>query len=147
MGGAEPQQLGAGEPGRPDDAHLDHRRMMHHPACSCKLGRMGSVSGAWCMPAHPSVTTVDPDLDERTDERTETGPPKAAHIVKTEPGESAVAKVTEARIYGYPVEALCGERFVPQQDPKKLPLCGVCKEIYDLYRQLGDGGLNETPGT
>ena len=41
--------------------------------------------------------------------------------MKTEPGESAVAKVTEARIYGYPVEALCGERFVPQQDPKKLP--------------------------
>ena len=96
---------------------------------------------------HPSVTTVDPDLDERTDEHTETGPPKAAHIVKTDPGESAVAKVTEARIYGFPVEALCGERFVPQQDPKKLPLCGVCKEIYDLYRQMGDGGLNESPGT
>jgi hypothetical protein len=66
--------------------------------------------------------------------------------VKTEPGESAVAKVTEARIYGYPVEALCGERFVPQQDPKRLPLCGICKEIYDLYRQMGDGGLPETPG-
>jgi hypothetical protein len=99
------------------------------------------------LPAHPSVTTVDPDLDERTDERTETGPPKAAHIVKTQAGESAVAKVTEARIYGYPVEALCGERFVPQQDPKKLPLCGVCKEIYDLYRQLGDGGLSDTPGS
>ena len=94
----------------------------------------------------PLTTTVVPDLDERTDERTETGPPKAAHIVKTEPGESAVAKVTEARIYGYPVEALCGERFVPQQDPKKLPLCGVCKEIYDLYRQVSGGGLNETPG-
>ena len=59
----------------------------------------------------------------------------------------AVAKVTEARIYGFPVEALCGERFVPQQDPKKLPLCGVCKEIYDLYRQAGDGGLSETPGS
>lgn len=98
------------------------------------------------LPAHPSVTTLEPDLGERTDERTETGPPKAAHIVKTQPGESAVAKVTEARIYGYPVEALCGERFVPQQDPRKLPLCGVCKEIYDLYRQLGDGGLNDTPG-
>ena len=92
----------------------------------------------------PSTDTV---LDERTDERTETGPPKAAHIVKTEPGESAVAKVTEARIYWFPVEALCGERFVPQQDPKKLPLCGTCKEIYDLYRQMGDGGLSDTPGS
>lgn len=98
-------------------------------------------------PAHPSVTTLDPDLDERTDERTVTAPPKAAHIVKTEAGESALAKVTEARIYSYPVEALCGERFVPQQDPKKLPLCGVCKEIYDLYRQMGGDNLNETPGS
>ena len=97
-------------------------------------------------PSPAPLTTTRPDLDQRTDERTETAPPKAAHIVKTEPGESAVAKVTEARIFGYPVEALCGERFVPQQDPKKLPLCGTCKEIYDLYRQMGDGGLNETPG-
>ena len=98
-------------------------------------------------PGLAPLTTVDPDLDQRTDERTETGSPKAAHIVKTAPGESAVAKVTEARIYGYPVEALCGERFVPQQDPKRLPLCGICKEIYDLYRQMGDGGLHDTPGT
>ena len=94
----------------------------------------------------PLTSPVRPDLDQRTDDEVATAPPKAAHIVKTESGESAVAKVTEARIYGYPVEALCGERFVPQQDPKKLPLCGVCKEIYDLYRQTGDGGLDETPG-
>jgi hypothetical protein len=26
-------------------------------------------------------------------------------------------------------------------------MCGICKEIYDLYRQMSDGGLNETPGT
>ena len=103
-------------------------------------------SAVMTTPATP-LTVMEPSVDERTDERTETGPPKAAHIVKTEPGESAVAKVTEARIYGFPVEALCGERFVPQQDPKKLPLCGVCKEIYDLYRQMGDGGLSDTPGS
>jgi hypothetical protein len=91
---------------------------------------------------------MQPDLDEKLDERTDedlrTGEPKAAHIVKTDPGVSAVATVTEARIFGYPVEALCGERFVPQRDPKKLPMCQVCKEIYDLYRAT-DEGLNETP--
>jgi hypothetical protein len=100
--------------------------------------------------AGPLTTTVQPDLDERTDERTdedrETGTPRQAHIVRTEPGESALAKVTEARIYGFPVEALCGERFVPQRDPKKLPLCQVCKEIYELYRATNDG-LRETPDT
>jgi len=93
-------------------------------------------------------TTIQPDLDERTDQRTDedlqTGEPKVAHIVRTERDESAVAKVTEARIYGYPVEALCGQRFVPQRDPKKLPMCQVCKEIYDLYRSANEG-LNEKP--
>ena len=94
----------------------------------------------------PLTTTLQPDtrLDERTEEDLEIGKPQVAHIVKTEPGESAVAKVTEARIYGYPVEALCGEVFVPQRDPKKLPLCQTCKEIYDLYRATNEG-LNETP--
>ena len=89
---------------------------------------------------------LDLRTDLETDEDTRTGRPKSAHIVKTEPGESAIAKVMEARIYGSPIEALCGEVFVPQQDPKKLPLCGTCKEIYDLYRSMSDGGLNETPG-
>lgn len=87
----------------------------------------------------------DTTLDRSTDETTEHEPAKAAHIVKTEPGESAVAKVTEARIYGTAVEALCGVVFVPQQDPGKLPLCQGCKDIYDMYRAYGDGGLNETP--
>jgi Protein of unknown function (DUF3039) len=105
---------------------------------------------------HPSIAPLptrqpvrprtDVALDERTDEDLETGKPRVAHIVRTEPGESAVAKVTEARIYGFPVEALCGERFVPQRDPKKLPMCQVCKEIYDLYRMANDG-LSDTPNT
>lgn len=89
---------------------------------------------------------MQPVSDERTEERTRTGEPKVAHIVRTEPGESAVAKVTEARIYGYPVEALCGEVFVPQRDPKRLPMCQRCKEIYDLYRAMNED-LSETPGS
>lgn len=96
----------------------------------------------------PLTTTVRPDVDleERTDEEVQTGEPQVAHIVRTEPGESAVAKVTEARVFGYPVEALCGERFVPQRDPKKLPMCQACKEIYDLYRAANED-LHETPGS
>lgn len=82
-------------------------------------------------------------LDERTDEILQTGEPEVSHIVKTEPGESAVAKVTEARVYGTPVEALCGHIFVPSKDPKRLPLCEKCKEIYEIYRMAGE--LRETP--
>lgn len=110
------------------------------------MGHTGGVG----QDQHPSTLPavgIERRTGTITEDETRTGPPRAAHIVKTEPGESAVAKVTEARIYGYPVEALCGERFVPQQDPKKLPICDTCKEIYDLYRAMSDGRLDETPGT
>ena len=85
---------------------------------------------------------TDPGLD--TDHVLQTGEPKAAHIVKTDPGESAAAKVLEARIYGTPLEALCGHVWVPSRDPKQLPLCEDCKSIYAAYRVFNDG-LNEQP--
>lgn len=79
-----------------------------------------------------------------TEEITETGEPTVAHIVKTDPGESAAAKVLEARIYGTPLEALCGHVWVPSRDPKRLPLCQACKEIYDMYKGFNDG-LRDSP--
>jgi Protein of unknown function (DUF3039) len=82
----------------------------------------------------------------RLDEDVETGEPVAAHIVKTEPGESAAAKVLEARIYGTPIEALCGHVWVPSRDPGKHPLCQKCKEIYEVYRLVNDG-LGDTPSS
>jgi hypothetical protein len=75
-----------------------------------------------------------PDTDE----------PVVAHIVKTLPGENAAAKVLEARINGTPLEALCGHIWVPSRDPKQLPLCDKCKDIYETYRMFNDG-LGETP--
>jgi hypothetical protein len=80
--------------------------------------------------------------EERTDEREQTGEPEVAHIVRS--GGDAAARVLEARIYGTPLEALCGEVFVPRRDPTKLPVCPVCREIYDVYRAVNDG-LGETP--
>ncbi|MEK7425974.1 MAG: DUF3039 domain-containing protein [Actinomycetota bacterium] len=85
---------------------------------------------------------TDPDLD--TERVAQTGEPVAAHIVKTEPGESAAAKVLEARIYGTPLEALCGFVWVPSRDPKQLPLCEDCKSIYEMYRVFNDG-INDRP--
>lgn len=73
----------------------------------------------------------------------QTGEPQAAHIVKSPEGD-ATAKVLEARIYGTPLEALCGVVFVPQRDPKRLPVCAKCKDIYDTYRAFG-GNLPEEP--
>jgi Protein of unknown function (DUF3039) len=74
----------------------------------------------------------------------ETGKPANAHIVKTAPGENAAAKVLEARIYGTPVEALCGHVWVPSRDPKQLPLCEACKSIYEMYKAFNEG-LGDQP--
>jgi len=87
---------------------------------------------------------TDTELERDLERDTRTGEPTVAHIVKTEPGENAAAKVLEARITGTPLEALCGHVWVPSRDPKKLPLCQVCREIYDTYRMFNDG-LGETP--
>ena len=46
---------------------------------------------------------------------------------------------------GTPIEALCGHVWVPSRDPRQLPVCQACKDIYEMYRGFNDG-LNETPG-
>ena len=84
------------------------------------------------------------DVDTRTDQETETSEPTAAHIVKVGRGEDAATIVLEARINGTPVEALCGFVWVPSRDPRQLPVCEECKNIYGMYRAFNDG-LGETP--
>jgi Protein of unknown function (DUF3039) len=93
----------------------------------------------------PDVLTMPAHTKPETEEILQTGEPTVAHIVKTEPGESATAKVLEARIYGTPIEALCGHVWVPSRDPKQVPMCGKCKEIYEVYKSFNDG-LNDAPG-
>ena len=100
----------------------------------------GSVNASTATP----LTGGQVDVIEETERVPETGEPSAAHIVKTEPGESAAAKVLEARIYGTPLEALCGHVWIPSRDPKQLPLCEACKSIYEMYRAFNEG-LNEQP--
>ena len=92
----------------------------------------------------PELVTRPVQTIPQHDEDLETGEPAMAHIVKTEADESAAAKVLEARIYGTPVEALCGHVWVPSRDPKQLPLCDRCKEIYEMYRSFNDG-LGDRP--
>lgn len=92
----------------------------------------------------PLSTGVKEAVITHPEDETLTGEPKVAHIVKTD-GDAA-AKVVEARIYGTPLEALCGEVFVPQRDPTKLPMCAACKDIYETYRVFNEG-LPEGPGS
>jgi len=93
----------------------------------------------------PTTTLVQqPSTTTLTDEETETEDGPVAHIVKTKRGEDAAAKVLQARIEGTPLEALCGHVWVPSRDPKQLPVCERCKDIYGMYKNFNDG-LDDTP--
>jgi len=97
------------------------------------------------MMSHVAMSTQTADaVETRREHVPQTGEPECAHIVKTDGDESAAAKVLQARIEGTPLEALCGHRWVPSRDPKQLPLCAKCKDIYDTYRAFNDG-LDESP--
>lgn len=98
-----------------------------------------------------SSTVMEPTVLEPTgatttitEERTETEDGPVAHIVKTKKNEDAAAKVLQARVEGTPLEALCGHVWVPSRDPKQLPVCEKCKEIYSVYKDFNDG-LDDTP--
>ena len=101
-------------------------------------------TGAVTSTASTPLRTRPVETIPVTEEILETGTPQQAHIVKVEPGESAAAKVMEARINGTPIEALCGHVWVPSRDPKKLPVCQECLSIYEMYRAF-NGGLGERP--
>jgi len=59
------------------------------------------------------LSTLDLDLE---------GPNKFAHYAEK-------VSVTEGYVLGTPVLAVCGKLFIPSRDPKKFPLCPICKKI------------------
>jgi hypothetical protein len=64
---------------------------------------------------------------ERVEQPVEPGDhERFAHYVRKE-------KVLESAMSGEPVVALCGKIWVPGRDPKKFPVCPMCKEIYDGF--------------
>jgi hypothetical protein len=81
------------------------------------------------------TAVMDSPLTDEVEE-TESGP--VAHIVRTEPGESAAALVLRSRIEGIPLVALCGHTWVASRDPLQLPLCPTCEEIYDLEKMMNE---------
>ncbi len=79
------------------------------------------------------------DLEEliKTDEETEEDNPIFSHIIdRGDDPRSVQAIITEARVMGTPVTALCGYTWVPSRDPKKHPLCKKCEEIFPTVRDF-----------
>lgn len=91
-----------------------------------------------------TMTRFDAEIITDTDEESKIGNSDCSHIIREydpETGEwgSAAAKITEARIEGTPLTALCGYVFTPSQDTKGKPVCPKCKEIYKLEQMFEDG--------
>jgi hypothetical protein len=61
--------------------------------------------------------------------------PNVEQETTTEPGDIAHyakrRKITDAYVFGQPLEALCGYVFVPCKNPERLPVCQRCREIYE----------------
>jgi Protein of unknown function (DUF3039) len=52
-------------------------------------------------------------------------------------------KIMASALEGTPVVALCGKVWVPGRDPKKYPVCPMCKEIYEGM-PLGGGDKDKS---
>ncbi len=63
----------------------------------------------------PSPETIRPGLTDKAE---------VSHIVRDEDWERGY-------IWGQEIEALCGIWWVPFRDPKGLPICAACQEIYN----------------
>ena len=73
---------------------------------------------------------------EHTETREEVEPgdhERFAHYVRKE-------KILDSALSGKSVIALCGKVWIPGRDPKKFPVCPICKEIYEGLRDPQDGG-------
>jgi len=90
-------------------------------------GEPGTRSGTSVLEREEVAEEVEPGDHERF-----------AHYVRKE-------KILSSALSGQPVIALCGKVWVPGRDPKKFPVCPVCKEIYQGLRGPQDGGSDGGP--
>lgn len=69
--------------------------------------------------------------DHTVIENDEHGEQRFTHIINRETEDSEKYPTTEAYIMaamveGFPIEALCGKRWIPGRDIKKYPVCQKC---------------------
>jgi len=82
-------------------------------------------------PDHERDVLTEERTDERTDYRYDEGDhERFSHYAPKE-------KIMQAMVEGTPVVALCGKVWVPSRDPKRFPVCPVCKDLYENVVQKG----------
>jgi hypothetical protein len=45
-------------------------------------------------------------------------------------------EILKAFVYGEPIVALCGKRWVPYRNGDALPLCPMCEELHDILNNI-----------
>lgn len=71
-----------------------------------------------------SDTLIKPDKVEQKYKLDDGDHEKFAHYVRGD-------KIGDAMVFGTPVTALCGKKWVPSRAPEKFPVCPECKDIYE----------------
>lgn len=74
--------------------------------------------------------------DNRVETETTDDAANAAHVVLVpahlqETYSTPQAYILAARIEGFAVTAVCGHTWIPDKDPRRVPLCQACKDIYE----------------
>ncbi|GGX68560.1 hypothetical protein GCM10010324_11650 [Streptomyces hiroshimensis] len=133
------------QPGEPQSQHL-------LPAgCAQGVLQAGEATGPGIGPRRcppvplETMSTLEPERGAGTGTLVEPTPQvshgdgdheRYAHYVQKD-------KIMESALSGSPVVALCGKVWVPGRDPKKYPVCPMCKEIFD---GMGAGGDKDGKG-
>ena len=84
-------------------------------------------------PTGPATSTLERTQTETAPQTDSGDHERFAHYVRKE-------KIVASAMSGEPVTALCGKIWVPGRDPKRFPVCPMCKEIYEGLRAPQDGG-------
>lgn len=54
-----------------------------------------------------------------------------AHLVAPKDGKTGPERDLAARVLGLPLTALCGHVLVPSRDPRSLPDCEPCLDVFE----------------
>lgn len=121
-------------------AEWDWTQTQHH--CQwCPLCKPGTQSSRRLITLG-RMSTLEPERGTGTGTLVEPTPQTShgdgdherfAHYVQKD-------KIMASALDGTPVVALCGKVWVPGRDPKKYPVCPMCKEIYESMGSGDDEG-------
>jgi hypothetical protein len=83
------------------------------------------TGGVTTSPEQGGSTLTDEQVEEQTDYRYDEGDhERFSHYAPKD-------QIMQAMVEGTPVRALCGKLWVPSRDPKRFPVCPLCKDLYE----------------